>query len=282
MDVLEFEFHSQSLRNVQSKVRNLAPSHSPVIICGETGTGKTTWAQAMARFHGVIQVIESHEAPRSVKAWRDLEICWDRSPVLLESLDKWSDGTQASFASFMKERKTQIKKIIATSSPRILSRVREGSFRSDLYCALSVQRVDLPRLIDCQEDFLHMAQFWVDVHGLVRSRGPFKISTAALDQLKLHRWHGNFAEFVNVLERACDQAIGSIDTSHLFFDEWEGETSQLEAGLTLAEVEKKLIMQTLSLTAQNKSQAARILGISIRTLRNKLNEYRQEVNYELV
>ena len=85
-----------------------------------------------------------------------------------------------------------------------------------------------------------------------------------------------------MIERALHSAQDRIEDSHIQFDYWSHDNSDLEAGLTLAEVEKKLIMQTLNLTAQNKSQAARILGISIRTLRNKLNEYRQEGSYELI
>jgi two-component system, NtrC family, response regulator AtoC len=282
MDVLEFAFESQSLKDLQAEVKSLSSVHNSVLVIGDSGTGKTTWSHVICRFDGVAQVIESHEAPKSVKAWKDISQNWDRNPIILEDIDKWSDVVQSSFAQFAKEQKRLFKRVVATSSTRLMAKVREGQFRSDVYYILAVRKIELPKLHECCQDFEKIVGFWTEVSGLMSGQSKIKVLEPAMQKISTHRWQGNFTELVNVLERAISLSKGEITEQQIQFDEWSHDYSELEAGLTLAEVEKKLIMQTLNLTAQNKSQAARMLGISIRTLRNKLNEYRQEVAHELI
>lgn len=282
MDVLEFAFESEPLKKLQTEVRSLSSVHSSVLIVGDSGTGKTTWSHVICRFDGVAYVIESHEAPRNLKGWREVSQNWDKNPVILEDIDKWGDLTQSSFIQFLKEQKRQFKRIVATSSTRLVGKIREGHFRSDIYYALAVRKIELPKLNDCESDFERIAGFWIEVNGLMSGLAKSYISETALQKMKAHKWQGNFTELVNVLERAMSLSQGQINVQHIQFDDWNHDYSELEAGLTLAAVEKKLIMQTLNLTAQNKSQAARMLGISIRTLRNKLHEYRQEGMHELL
>jgi two-component system, NtrC family, response regulator AtoC len=276
MDVLEFAFESGCLKSLQAEIRNLSLVNSPVLIIGDSGSGKTTWSHVICRFDGVAQVVESHEAPKSLKSWREISLNWDRQPVILEDIDKWSDVTQSSYIQFAKEQKRQFKRIVATSSLRLMGKVREGQFRSDVYYSLSVRKIELPKLVDCLQDFNKIIAFWVEVNSLMTGFSKVEIDPSAIQKIKGHRYQGNFTELVNILERAMSLSRGKIQEQHIQFDELNQNYTELEAGLTLAEVERKLIMQTLNLTAQNKSQAARILGISIRTLRNKLNEYRQE------
>ena len=282
MDVLEFAFESDALRNLQAEIRSLGSINSSVLIVGDSGTGKTTWSHAVCRFDGVAQVIENHEAPKSLKGWKDISQNWDKNPVIIEDIDKWNEVTQSSFMQFAKEQRRQFKRIVATSSTRLMGKVREGSFRTDVYYALAVRKIELPKLNECINDFDKIVAFWAEVNGLMSGISKVEISKTAMQKMKNHRWQGNFTELVNVLERGMSISQGLINEIHIQFDEWSHDYSEVEAGLTLAEVEKKLIMQTLNLTAQNKSQAARMLGISIRTLRNKLNEYRQEVAHELI
>lgn len=95
-------------------------------------------------------------------------------------------------------------------------------------------------------------------------------------RLNSYGWPGNVAELENVIERAVSIAQGTeITSQEIQFAEMNASIAPT-MGTTLSEMEKKLILQTLQLTQQNKTRAAQMLGISIRTLRNKLNEYRQE------
>lgn len=286
MDVLEFAFESDFLKNLQSEIRSFSSNRSHVLIIGDSGSGKTTWSQVICRFDGLVQVVENHDAPKTLKGWKEISQNWDKNAVILEDIDKWNVLTQSSFIQFFKEQKQQLKRLISTSSGRLVGKIREGHFRSEIYYALAVRKIELPKLNECLVDFDKIINFWSEVNGLMSGFAKVQLSDAAFQKLKAHRWPGNFTELVNVLERAMSLSQGNVDHQHIQFDIWGEEYSALEAGLTLAEVEKKLIKQTLNLTAQNKSQAARMLGISIRTLRNKLNEYRNEfkqgVTHELV
>ena len=121
--------------------------------------------------------------------------------------------------------------------------------------------------------------------AIFNSRPMPKLSVQAMELLKAHNWPGNVREIENVMERAVlvatqeeitsEQIIIEKSINHLPQDE-ESKTNHPEAGVTIAEMEKQLIYTTLQHTNQNRTHAARLLGISIRTLRNKLNEYKLE------
>ena len=109
----------------------------------------------------------------------------------------------------------------------------------------------------------------------MRSMKACELSTAAVQKLKAHHWHGNVAELENVIERAVAINHGDVISDNCIQFPQIASVAFQAAGTTLSEMEQKLILQTLQMTQQNKTRAAQILGISIRTLRNKLNEYRE-------
>ncbi|MCX7977405.1 MAG: sigma-54-dependent Fis family transcriptional regulator, partial [Bdellovibrionaceae bacterium] len=117
--------------------------------------------------------------------------------------------------------------------------------------------------------------FNINVQSLLQSKPGLSISKEALSKLKSWHWPGNISELECVIERAAALAEkNQITEEHIIFEDVEICVDQFGAGMTLSEMEKRLILQTLQITSQNKTKAARMLGISIRTLRNKLNEYR--------
>jgi len=99
---------------------------------------------------------------------------------------------------------------------------------------------------------------------------------SAAKKLQAHTWPGNVAELENVIERAISLATDDVIDHDLIQFDHPNERAMAQMGTTLSDMEKKLILQTLQLTRQNKTRAAQILGISIRTLRNKLNIYREQ------
>lgn len=282
MDFLSHPFRSDSLQSTQSEAHSLLEQLFPVIVYGGSGSGKTSWATALAKEKGNYLIIEASNAPKSVRDWREIFSDENYVAFVFENIDRWSDLTQNSLAQLLKNNFKLDKYLISTSRRELVHEVKAARFRSDLYYRLSVRPLFLPKISDCRDDIENAATFWIDVHSLVAGVCCPILTQEALKKLQSSSWKGEWSEFVAVLERAVSYGHKTIKPDDLVFVPLPREESHLHAGLTLAEMEKKLIMQTLKLTASNKSQAARILGISIRTLRNKLNEYKQEEIHEFV
>lgn len=185
-------------------------------------------------------------------------------------------------------------RIIAATNRDLASMVRRGLFREDLYYRLNVVPLKIPALRERRADILDLAKFFSEVSSHLNGRLVRAFSKAAEQRLLEWAWPGNVRELENVVERAVLYATGdSIEVQDLAFDENQpGILSNLEShapngqvqvssaqaagiapGMTVSEAERLLIMKTLEYTSQNRTKAAKLLGISIRTLRNKLHEY---------
>ncbi len=176
-------------------------------------------------------------------------------------------------------------RVLATSNRDLAEAVRAGTFREDLLYRLNVVNVKMPALRDRPGDIrplaMHFAKKFADLNHL-----PFRtLDDSALTALRAHPWPGNVRELENSMHRAVLLAAGnSIAASDIMLADGtplSGRTASNEAGAnvaqlvgrTVADVERDLIIDTLKHCAGNRTHAARLLGISIRTMRNKLNEY---------
>lgn len=181
-------------------------------------------------------------------------------------------------------------RLIATSNRDLSAMVRRGEFREDLFYRLNVVPLQIPPLRERPRDIHGLAKFFTQVSNHLNGRAIQSISDAALQKLMTWKWPGNVRELENVIERAVllcqgnQLDIGDIEISG--YDEQKSEAPvagglQINAGTTVQEMERLLILKTLEHTQQNRSRAAVLLGISIRTLRNKLHEYgdNTEVNH---
>jgi two-component system response regulator FlrC len=183
-------------------------------------------------------------------------------------------------------------RIIATSNRNLAEAVREGQFREDLLFRLNVVNLKIPALRQRPADISELADYFIKKYAEVNGLPVRPLSVEARRALGLHRWPGNVRELENTLHRAVLLATGpeigidgilTPDGSRL--DSVRGPdvashaamaAEQVTRGLvgrTVAEVERDLILETLKHCLGNRTHAANILGISIRTLRNKLNEY---------
>ena len=175
-------------------------------------------------------------------------------------------------------------RVIATTNRDLRALVKAGDFREDLYYRLNVVRLSIPPLRERLRDIPLLVDFFCKRHGKNFSDTPV-ISPAALERLAKHDWPGNVRELENTIQRALTLCGGSvIKTEDLLISEpqspgefHKSETKPVEigvsAGVTMREMEKQLICRTLEDTCGNRTQAAKRLGISLRTLRNKLNEF---------
>lgn len=144
--------------------------------------------------------------------------------------------------------------------------------------------IEMPNLIDRKEDIVKFAEFFLQVLSLMNNQAQIKLTEKAAEKLLQYNWPGNFHELESALESAVQMALSDksddsnrlvIDPEHLTLNT-QSERLEVSIGQKLDEVERKYILQTLYFVHQNRTKAAEILGISIRTLRNKINQYREE------
>ncbi|MGD9637783.1 MAG: sigma-54-dependent transcriptional regulator [Alphaproteobacteria bacterium] len=223
--------------------------------------------------------------------------------ILLDEISEMDVRLQAKLLRVLQERevdriggKSPIKvnvRIIATSNRNMADEVRKGRFREDLYFRLNVVNINLPPLRERTLDIKPLAEFFVKKYSDNNDLEAKPLSSNAEKKLMLHFWQGNVRELENTIHRAVLISTGNeisadailLDTSyysnHKTFSEEEksmmdGSNDGQMVGRTVAAVERDLIIDTLKHTLGNRTHAANILGISIRTLRNKLKQYSEE------
>lgn len=168
-------------------------------------------------------------------------------------------------------------RIIAASNKNLHSMVKLNQFREDLFYRLNVIPLEIPPLRERIQDIELLSQFFVDLSCVQNEIKNKSLSEASRDKLKKHKWPGNIRELQNVIERSVLLSKSDVLAPEEILIEnmsEQNDVNQIYAGMTVETAERLLIMKTLEHTMQNRTQAAYLLGISIRTLRNKLNEYK--------
>jgi DNA-binding NtrC family response regulator len=176
-------------------------------------------------------------------------------------------------------------RVISTTNRTLAEMVREGKFRADLYYRLNVIALSLPPLRERAEDIRELAEYFVRLYAAPgRSR---RLTAEFLARLEAHEWPGNVRELANCVRRAVALATGTeIGPESLAGTGWdEAEVrakhdgcdpngdDHLRAGVSLENMERKLLEMTLDATGGNRSRAAALLGVSLRTVRNKIRSY---------
>ncbi len=177
-------------------------------------------------------------------------------------------------------------RIIATSNRNLDEAVKNGTFRQDLYYRLNVVNINIPSLKDRPDDIIVLAKHFVKKYSELNELPLKVISKAAEDKLMSYLWPGNVRELENTVHRAVLLSTQEeIEADAVILDDADSIISRTAApgpsatapqGTTLAGMERNLIIDTLKHTMGNRTVAAQILGISIRTLRNKLKQYEAE------
>ncbi|MEF2144551.1 MAG: sigma-54 dependent transcriptional regulator [Desulfovibrionaceae bacterium] len=187
-------------------------------------------------------------------------------------------------------------RVLATTNRDIEQTMREGKFRQDLYYRLNVIPLKLPALRERGDDVLLLAEYFVNKYCAAYGLGRLAFAEEAKAWLMEYDWPGNVRELQNLMERAVLLAgQGPIVKAHFLIDPDAWQPDDLEAAaqeavssapepaspeealsvMPLHEMEKRLVLKSLNETGGNRTQAADLLGISVRTLRNKINEYKQ-------
>jgi DNA-binding NtrC family response regulator len=170
-------------------------------------------------------------------------------------------------------------RIIATTNRVLKEEIRAGKFREDLFFRLNVIPLRLEPLRTRKEDIPLLVHHFLSLFCAENGKPLMRVSDAALQLLGAHDWPGNVRQLQNVVERAVIlSADGELDTRHFeLHDEMnhDAATPQLREDLTIREMEQELILRKLTRTGGNRTRAASELGISVRTLRNKLHLYQE-------
>jgi DNA-binding NtrC family response regulator len=227
--------------------------------------------------------------------------------LLLDEIGEMPIGTQAKLLRVLEDRKlrrlgskveTEIDvRVLAATNKVPEVAVVNGELRNDLYYRLNVFNIHMPPLREHKDDIRQLAESLLAEMNTKHSRNVSSISEAVLEEFQAYDWPGNVREMRNTLERAvivCNGAL--VETRHLppnfgsmlvgrsrAAGEGDPRMLHLGVGTTVGEAERQLIMKTLESTHNNKTKAAEILGISLKTLHNKLKEYAgQSANAESV
>jgi len=176
-------------------------------------------------------------------------------------------------------------RVIATSNRDIAKAVQDGTFRQDLYYRLNVVTIALPPLRSRNNDILPLAHHFLQRFANMYHRSSPELTPEAVGRLQQHPWPGNARELENCMHRAFLMAVDdAIRPEHLCLEstmaqqmqdesQYGSEKDAMQAGVTIRDMERALIEKTLSHVQGNRTEAAQLLGISIRTLRNKLHGY---------
>ena len=306
--------NSDSMRKVYTLIEQVAPSSASVLITGESGTGKELVARTIHRMSPRKEqpfvaincsaipetLMESelfgHEKGAFTGAASRRQGCFelaDKGTLLLDEIGEMPSPLQAKLLRVIEERavrrlgsRKEIEvdvRLLAATNRHPQNAVSDGSLRSDLWYRLNVFSIHLPSLDERKEDLPLLAQHLVTQLAAKHNRPARFLSPSALHALQYHAWPGNVRELRNVIERAVIICSGDQIERHHFapypIEQREKlrseDTLTVPVGTPLEEVERQMILRTLQKTKNNKTRAAELLGISLKTLHNKLNLYRE-------
>jgi two-component system response regulator HydG len=305
-----FVQNSLPMKSVVRKIAQVAPTTSTVLILGESGVGKELVAKAIhynspRRLRPFLAIncaaipetlIESelfgHERGAFTgaveRAKGKFELA-DGGTLLLDEIGEMNLQTQVKLLRVLEERefmrvggtrniRVDVRVLAATNSD-IRQRIEAGRFREDLYFRLKVITLSVPPLRDRAEDIPELAGIFLEVLCRANETPPKDLSPDALFSLLSYRWPGNVRELKNLLESLVvtvpGHSIGAEDLPPPIRGEEPAENPlpRVEAGMTLRQMERELLKTTLARTDGNRTRAARILQIGVRTLQRKIKEY---------
>jgi DNA-binding NtrC family response regulator len=308
---------NQALQSILALARNIAASNATVLIQGESGTGKELLAAYIHRHSCQPQApyvavncaalpdtlaeseLFGHEKGAFTGAVSrkigKFELA-KQGTVVLDEISEMPLQLQAKLLRVLQEREIDRiggmhpirvhARVVAITNVNLKKAVSEGKFREDLYYRINVIPLRLPPLRERKDDIPLLAKYFLKKTSVANKKNVAAISDEAMTLLLKHDWKGNIRELENCIERAVLVGnAGVILPEHLILDSIPGAGSSrkelaVDVGVTVKEMEKELIVRTLKEVDDNRTRAAELLGISIRTLRNKLQEYKQDAHQD--
>ncbi len=288
---------------------NIAASDTTVLIYGESGTGK----ELFARY--VYQLSHKRDNPfvavncaaipdnlmeselfgfekgaftgASEKKLGKFELA-NGGTILLDEIGEMSLPLQAKLLRVLQEKEVDRVggkqpipidvRVIATTNKDLYVESREGRFREDLYYRLNVFPLQIPSLKERPNDIKVLSEHFLKKFSNLLGKQLNGFTDEAIEFLERQPWRGNIRELENTIHRASLLAGGTeVDTDDFMLDEARPQAPAVTVQGGIKDMEKEMIFKTLEEVNGNKSKAAKILGVSVRTIRNKLNEYGKNI-----
>jgi len=301
---------SPKMKEIYKLIDAVADSTANVIITGESGTGKELVARAIHNKSSRVQkpfvavncaafpreILENelfgHEAGAFTGALKEKQGYFELAhggTLFLDEVGEMPMEIQAKLLRVLEERvfrrlggKKEISvdvRIIAATNRDLAQALEEKTLREDLYYRLCVVEIEMPALRDRLGDIELLALEFMKFFSGKNKKKIQTISPACLSRISRYSWPGNVRELRNVMERAVilcrSDTLEPGDLPRRITDSENNKPEiQLQLGTPLAEIEKEIILKTLDQMENNKTHAAKVLGISLKTLHNKLNEYK--------
>ncbi|TVQ76692.1 MAG: sigma-54-dependent Fis family transcriptional regulator [Bradymonadales bacterium] len=301
------------MKAVFKQIQVVAPASSPVLITGESGTGKELVAKAIHQnskrkdkaFLPVncaaipASLLESelfgHEKGAFTGAVGQKLGCFElanHGSLFLDEIGEMSPDLQSKLLRVLEDGsfrrlggKTEIKvdvRVIAATNRNLEEAVEEDGFREDLFYRLNVFQIELPPLRERSEDIPLLIQTFIEEFNLKNDRQVKGLSREALKTLKRYSFPGNVRELKNVIERAVivsqNDVIEPEDLpENLTKKAQRAPSVEFNLGMSMEEIEKEWLFHTINFVNGNKTKAAKMLNISLKTLHNRLNKYKSSV-----
>jgi DNA-binding NtrC family response regulator len=303
--------NSKVMQEIHRLIELSAPTTAPVLILGASGTGKELVARTIhdlsPRRDGPFVAVNCSAIPETLL---ESEIfghekgaftgaverrigCFELAhggTLFLDEVAEMSPAIQVKFLRILQDGvirrlggKSEIQvdtRVLAATNKDAARALEEGSLREDLYYRLNVFSLSLPLLRERVDDLPLLVQAFLEEFNARYDRRVRSLDDAALTILRAHAWPGNVRELRNVMERAVVSCDGDILTAtHLppglsgVVRDPVSDALSIAVGTSLDDAEKTLILSTLASVGNNKTKAAKVLGISLKTLHNKLHRY---------
>lgn len=305
--VIDFLTQDPPLIKMLEKVKKAAESNAFVLVHGESGTGKEVLARFIHRNsprreqpyiaincaaipeHLLESELFGYEKGAFTGAEKfkpgKFELA-DRGTLVLDEIGDMPLNLQAKILRILQEREVDRLggarsmpvnvRVLSLTNQNIEDKIKEKEFREDLFYRLNVLDFRIPPLRERPDDIEFLAQHFLSIFQKETNKEDLKLNKGALTALREYSWPGNVRELQNVIHRAaifCETS--EIQANEIEFKKISTQPISNDIK-TVAEMEKDLILRTLEKVDNNKTKAADILGISSRTLRNKLKEYNME------
>jgi two-component system response regulator HydG len=313
-DKLAIVGDSPGMRRLKDQIAEFGPIDVTVLVTGESGTGKELVAEALAAEYeargefvpvncGAIpqELIASelfgHEKGAFTGATTLRHGVFERAKsgtVLLDEIAELPLEQQVALLRVLETRKVQRvgggreipvnSRVIAATNKDLKKLVADGEFREDLYFRLAVVPIHIPPLRERRGDIPLLAEHFLKRYH-EQYGSPIAISDEALTRLEAFSWPGNVRELKHVLLRSAllnrdENTIEKLPEGFEQLSNWQNDEAQLQPGVSISDVEKALIFKTLKHFGGKRKETAEALGISSKTLYNRLREYGTETDEE--